>query len=134
MTGKIIGVGGAGLVQLAVWLAIAALTLAYRDQVLSAFDEPTRQSFKSFLHDLSGSLDGRGQDLSDSIANAGVATDELTKVVVALDSEEGSVRGLVHDTGVVLRALGNRQADLQGLITAGQQVFAANPTSMTAPI
>jgi phospholipid/cholesterol/gamma-HCH transport system substrate-binding protein len=95
------------------------------DQVLSAFDEPTRQSFKSFLHDLSGALDGRGQDLSDSIANAGVATDNLTKVVVALDSEEGSVRGLVHDTGVVLRALGNRQADLQGLITAGDQVFSA---------
>lgn len=37
MTGKIVGVGGAGLVQLAVWLGIAALTLAYRDQVLSAF-------------------------------------------------------------------------------------------------
>jgi ABC-2 type transport system permease protein len=37
MAGKILGVGGAGLVQLAVWLVIAALTLAYRDQLLGAF-------------------------------------------------------------------------------------------------
>jgi phospholipid/cholesterol/gamma-HCH transport system substrate-binding protein len=95
------------------------------DQVLSAFDEPTRQSFKSFLHDLSGALDGRGQDLSDSIANAGVATDELTTVVVALDSEQDSVRRLVRDTGAVLRTLGERQSDLQSLITAGEQVFSA---------
>ena len=95
------------------------------DQVLSAFDEPTRRSFKSFLRDLSGALDGRGQDLSDSIANAGVATDELTTVVAALDSEQDSVRRLVRDTGVVLRTLGSRQAALQGLITSGEQVFSA---------
>ena len=37
MAGKILGVGGAGLVQIAVWLVIAALTLAYRDQVLGVF-------------------------------------------------------------------------------------------------
>lgn len=36
MAGKILGVGGAGLVQVAVWLAIAALALSYRDQILDA--------------------------------------------------------------------------------------------------
>jgi phospholipid/cholesterol/gamma-HCH transport system substrate-binding protein len=95
------------------------------DQVLSAFDEPTRRSFKLFLRDLSGALAGRGQDLSDSIANAGVTTTELTVVVRALDSERDSVRRLVRDTGAVLRSLGSRQADLQGLIVAGEQVFSS---------
>jgi ABC-2 type transport system permease protein len=37
MAGKILGVGGAGLVQVAVWLVIAAVTLTYRDQVLGVF-------------------------------------------------------------------------------------------------
>ncbi len=37
MAGKIVGVGGAGLVQLAVWLGMAAFALAYRDQILGAF-------------------------------------------------------------------------------------------------
>lgn len=40
MSGKILGVGGAGLVQFAVWLVMAALTLVYRDQILGAFGVP----------------------------------------------------------------------------------------------
>ncbi len=37
MSGKILGVGGAALIQLTVWLGIGAITLAYRTQILSAF-------------------------------------------------------------------------------------------------
>jgi ABC-2 type transport system permease protein len=37
MAGKILGVGAAGLVQIVVWLAMGAITLAYRDQILGAF-------------------------------------------------------------------------------------------------
>ena len=37
MAGKILGVGAAGLVQIAIWLTIAALTLAYREQLLGLF-------------------------------------------------------------------------------------------------
>jgi ABC-2 type transport system permease protein len=37
MAGKILGVGGAGLLQTAVWLVMAALSLQYRDQLLGAF-------------------------------------------------------------------------------------------------
>jgi ABC-2 type transport system permease protein len=36
MVGKIIGVGAVGLIQLAVWLGMGALTLAYRDSLISA--------------------------------------------------------------------------------------------------
>ena len=37
MTGKILGVGLAGLIQVAVWLTMGAFTLAYRDQILGLF-------------------------------------------------------------------------------------------------
>jgi ABC-2 type transport system permease protein len=37
MAGKILGVGSAGLIQITVWLSVAALTLAYRDQLLGLF-------------------------------------------------------------------------------------------------
>jgi ABC-2 type transport system permease protein len=37
MAGKILGVGGAGLIQVAIWLTIGALTLAYREQILGLF-------------------------------------------------------------------------------------------------
>ena len=37
MAGKILGVGGAALIQIVVWLGIGALCLAYREQVLGLF-------------------------------------------------------------------------------------------------
>jgi ABC-2 type transport system permease protein len=37
MAGKILGVGIAGLMQISVWLTVAALTLEYRDQLLGLF-------------------------------------------------------------------------------------------------
>ncbi|HWU87841.1 MAG TPA: ABC transporter permease [Kofleriaceae bacterium] len=37
MAGKILGVGAAGLIQVGVWLAMGAILLAYRDEVLGAF-------------------------------------------------------------------------------------------------
>ncbi len=37
MAGKILGVGAAGLIQIGVWLAIGAVMLAYRDELLGAF-------------------------------------------------------------------------------------------------
>lgn len=37
MTGKILGVGGAGLVQIVIWLAMGAVTLAYRAEILGWF-------------------------------------------------------------------------------------------------
>ncbi|HET9625781.1 MAG TPA: ABC transporter permease [Kofleriaceae bacterium] len=37
MAGKILGVGGAGLIQIVIWLAIGAITLAYREQLLGWF-------------------------------------------------------------------------------------------------
>jgi ABC-2 type transport system permease protein len=37
MAGKILGVGAAGLIQITVWLAMGAITLAYRDTILGWF-------------------------------------------------------------------------------------------------
>lgn len=37
MAGKILGIGGAGLIQISVWLGLGALLLAYRDALLGAF-------------------------------------------------------------------------------------------------
>jgi len=44
MSGKILGVGGAALIQLTVWLGIGAITLAYRTEILGAFGIDSGQS------------------------------------------------------------------------------------------
>jgi ABC-2 type transport system permease protein len=37
MAGKILGVGGAGLLQVTIWLGMGAVTLAYREEILGTF-------------------------------------------------------------------------------------------------
>jgi ABC-2 type transport system permease protein len=44
MSGKILGVGGAALIQLTVWLGIGALALAYRSELLGLFGIDSGQS------------------------------------------------------------------------------------------
>jgi hypothetical protein len=46
------------------------------DQVLGAFDEPTRDALKRFLADFSRALRGRSQDLNDALGNAVPAVQE----------------------------------------------------------
>ena len=95
------------------------------DQVLSAFDAPTRQSLKRFLLNLSASLKGRGTDLNAALGSAGPAVDDLSQITNILDREQASVESLIRDGGITLRGLGRRQADLQGLISEGDRVFSA---------
>jgi ABC-2 type transport system permease protein len=42
MGGKILGVGGASLLQVAVWLGVGAVTLAYRDSIYGMFGMPSK--------------------------------------------------------------------------------------------
>ena len=95
------------------------------DEVLGAFDEPTREAFKRFLQDLSDALEGRGADINAALGNAGPATTDLATMLTILDHQRGDVRRVVRDGGRALRALGGRGSDLTDLITAGDQVFAA---------
>jgi ABC-2 type transport system permease protein len=44
MAGKIVGVGGAGLVQVAIWFVFGGIALAYREELLSALHVASRDS------------------------------------------------------------------------------------------
>ncbi len=49
-----------------------------------------------------------------------------------LDSQEGAVRALVHNTGVVFNALASRDHQLEGLIVNGEHTFHAAAESSQA--
>ncbi len=99
------------------------------DQVLSAFDAPTRDALKKFLREASSTLKGHGADLNAALGQVVPAAQDLQQVVDILDQQGGDVRSLINDTGVALRAIGHRRGDLQGLISAGNRVFAATAAS-----
>jgi virulence factor Mce-like protein len=95
------------------------------DQVLSAFDAPTRRNLRLFLTGSATALEGRGQDLNAALGYADPAISDLSAFVTILDQQQSAVGRLVSDTGTALRALGSRQADLQSLVRSGDQAFSA---------
>lgn len=95
------------------------------DEVLSAFDAETREDFRTFLNGFAEAIEGRGADLNASLGNLGPASEELETLVDLLDDERSRVRSLVQDTGTALRAIGSRDDQLRGMVTAGNEVLSS---------
>lgn len=94
------------------------------DEVLAAFDAPTRQAFKLFLADVSTTLDDRGPDVNSALGNAAPTVDELRALVELLDAQQPAVEALVRNGGTALRAVGRRADEVRSLVRAGNAVFA----------
>ena len=95
------------------------------DEVLSAFDEATREDFREFLNGFADGIDGRGGDLNAALGNFGPASEDLETLVTILDEQRDEVRGLVRDTGTALQAIGARKEAVREMVTAGGQVFSS---------
>jgi phospholipid/cholesterol/gamma-HCH transport system substrate-binding protein len=95
------------------------------DQVLGAFDAPTRAALKQFLADFSSALDGEGTSLNGAVADAAPAVTDLQQTVAILDRQGADVQRLVNASGVALRAIAGNSGALQSLVTSGDQVLGA---------
>ena len=82
------------------------------DEVIRALDPGTRRAFQTWQQSLARAVGGRGRDLNDALGNVpGFAkdTDELLRIV---NSQDGAVRQLVANTGVVFDALSQRRGTI----------------------
>jgi virulence factor Mce-like protein len=94
------------------------------DEILRAFDPPTRRALHSWMAGMDDALRGRAADLSNSLGNLGPAAENGAGVLTILDSQHAAVRRLIGDTGRVFSAVGGRSGDVQALISAGDRLFA----------
>jgi virulence factor Mce-like protein len=94
------------------------------DKVLDTLTPRTQRNLDRLLSGISTGLAGEGASLNASLGDAASTSSELDQLATLLDSERGTVSGLVRDSGVVLRAVGSRQSALQSLVTAGERVLA----------
>jgi phospholipid/cholesterol/gamma-HCH transport system substrate-binding protein len=94
------------------------------DQVLGFFDPGTRARFKQFMREFAAALAGRGTDINDALGNLAPTAQDIADVSRTLDIQRDSLGILLHDGSGVLQALGGREAALQELVTAGNQVLA----------
>ncbi len=68
---------------------------------------------------------GRGEQLNASLATFEPFVEHANQLLAILASQEGAVRALVHNTGVVFNALAGRDHQLEGLIVNGERTFHA---------
>jgi phospholipid/cholesterol/gamma-HCH transport system substrate-binding protein len=94
------------------------------DEIFRTFDSRTRAAFQTWMQQAAIATAGRGADLSAAIANLEPFAEDANRVLRVLDTQEGAVKQLVRNTGVVFGALSERQGQLQGLIRNAGTVFA----------
>jgi virulence factor Mce-like protein len=102
------------------------------DEVLGAFDAPTRLAFTQFLRDTAKVLDHRSKDINDALGNLAPTSEAVADLLTTLDRQKGAVQSLVADSTTTLRAISARQEDLRSLIRAGNEVFGATAAESQA--
>jgi virulence factor Mce-like protein len=95
------------------------------DGILSAFDPKTRRDFQIWQQAVAEGIDGRGEQINAAFSSLHPFVEHANTLVGILDSQEGAVRALVKNTGVVFNALGSRDHQLEGLIVNGERSFHA---------
>jgi phospholipid/cholesterol/gamma-HCH transport system substrate-binding protein len=93
------------------------------DEIFRLFNDETRQDFQVWMQSLAEGVVGRGQDLSDAFGNLAPFADDTNDLLKVLVTQQGAVRRLVRNTGVVFGALSERRGQLSGLITNANTVF-----------
>ncbi len=95
------------------------------DDILSAFDPKTRAAFKIWQQSLAVGINGRGEQINSSFARLEPFAEHANQLLGILASQEGALRDVVKNTGVVFHALASRDHQLEGLIVNGEHTFKA---------
>ncbi len=95
------------------------------DDILSLFNAKTRADFQIWQQAVAEGINGRGEDINASFAQLEPFIESANKLVTLLDEQEGAVKALVHNTGVVFNALAGRDHQLEGSIVSGERTFHA---------
>jgi phospholipid/cholesterol/gamma-HCH transport system substrate-binding protein len=95
------------------------------DAILSTFDPKTRRDFQIWMQSLAVGITGRGEQINSGFATVEPFVEHANQLVRILASQEGAVRALVRNTGVVFDALAGRDHQLEGLIVNGEHTFHA---------
>jgi phospholipid/cholesterol/gamma-HCH transport system substrate-binding protein len=95
------------------------------DDILSAFDPKTRKDFQIWQQAVAVGIHGRGEQINAGFAQLEPFVASGNTLVAILASQEGALRALVKNTGVVFNALASRDHQLEGLIVNGERTFHA---------
>jgi virulence factor Mce-like protein len=94
------------------------------DEILRTFRPATRRAFQSWMADQAIAIDGHGLDLNNALGNLAPFAEDTARIVDILNRQQGAVKRLVSNTGVVFGALTERGTQLRSLVQNSNRVFA----------
>jgi phospholipid/cholesterol/gamma-HCH transport system substrate-binding protein len=101
---------------------LPAVTL---DDILAALEPRVRKSFQQWAQLQAAAYNGRGEQINSDFAELQPFVEQTNKLLTILASQEGAVRAVVRNTGVVFDALTERDDQFRGLIDNGERTFHA---------
>ena len=96
------------------------------DEIVRAFDRPTRRAFQGWIRELAGAIEkGRGEDLNNAIGNLPQFVATGDDVLAVLDDQRPALRALIRNSGRTLEAVNEREGQLRQLVVNGDRFFGA---------
>jgi phospholipid/cholesterol/gamma-HCH transport system substrate-binding protein len=105
------------------------------DEVLAALDSDTREYLKLLVSGAGKGLEGRGGDLRETFRRFSPLHRDLNRVSRAIAERRHNLRRLIHNYGLLVDELGDKDRELTRLVTASNAVFesfAAEDTNVSA--
>ena len=93
------------------------------DELFSIFDKRTRRTFREWMASAAQAGAGRGRDLSDSLGNLPVFTENAQSVVGVLDERRSALRELVRNTGKTFEEITADEGALTELTRRNTELF-----------
>lgn len=95
------------------------------DELLDVLDSDTRSWLTSLITELDHGTRGRGKDIRALLANLTPTATQLNQIGALLASRKHVLAGIVHNLGVLSRAAGAKNAELQTVVRAGDRTLQA---------
>jgi virulence factor Mce-like protein len=95
------------------------------DEIFRSFTPRQRRYFQIWQQEFALATQGRGRDISETLANLALFAEEARDLTRVLNAQAPALRGVVRDTGTVFQALSERDIQLRSLIENSDRTFAA---------
>jgi virulence factor Mce-like protein len=102
------------------------------DDILSTFTPKARHAWQVWMQASAKSFEGRGENINADFAALPPFVGDTNKLIGILATQEGALRDVIKNTGVVFGALAGRDHQLEGLIANGDRTFKAAASASEA--
>ena len=93
------------------------------DEILDAFDAPTRRDLRKVIGSLDEATDGRGKDINTTLANVGPTSESADALLDLLNRQSAEIRSGTQDLGTTFAAIGRREGAIKGITQSGRQLL-----------